>query len=75
MDKVFHHNKHHSEHVADGSAQQQASTGSGSTTTSTQTQAAGGEHPHKEGEYQKFKDYIKEDEKLEREGHEYGDLM
>jgi hypothetical protein len=31
--------------------------------------------PQKEGEMDKFKDYIKKDEQMEQEGRTYGDLM
>lgn len=33
------------------------------------------DQPKKEGEMDKFKDYIKKDEEMEAEGRTYGDLM
>lgn len=40
-----------------------------------QQQNSSTEQPKKESEYDKFKDYMAEDKKLEQEGDEYGGLM
>ncbi|KAF8860232.1 hypothetical protein BDZ45DRAFT_741595 [Acephala macrosclerotiorum] len=62
VDKLFHHHKKEGEQ---SSGQQLP-----------QSQGQGGQQaPPKEGEYQKFKEYMKEDEELQKEGQEYGGLM
>jgi uncharacterized membrane-anchored protein YjiN (DUF445 family) len=61
FDKIFHHHKHEEGQQA---TRQQAG------------QAGQAQQPvQKESKIDKFKDYIKEDKELEREGKEYGGLM
>ena len=64
MERIFDH--HHKE----GKDQSQSS-GQGQ-----QQDQQGQQKPqHKEGEMDKFRDYIKEDEEMEQEGGTYGGLM
>jgi flagellar motor switch protein FliG len=59
LEEVFHHDRKN-----EGKTQQEG-----------QQQAKGKEPQKKEGAVDEFEDYIKEDEKLEKEGDEYGGLM
>ncbi|CZR63090.1 uncharacterized protein PAC_12987 [Phialocephala subalpina] len=69
VDKLFHHHKEGEQ------AGQQVPRGQGQDQGQYQGQDQGQQAPPKEGEYQKFKEYMKEDEELQKEGKEYGGLM
>lgn len=70
VERLFDHH-HHGHHGQDGKSGEQSQSGGQS-----QQQQGGSQQPeHKESEMNKFRDYIKEDEKIEQEGGTYGGLM
>ena len=67
MERIFDHHRHHDGENKDN---QDQSGGQG-----RQGQQGQQKPKHKESEMDKFRDYIKEDEKIEEEGGTYGNLM
>ncbi|GKZ84666.1 hypothetical protein AnigIFM56816_010221 [Aspergillus niger] len=77
FDKMFHHHKHQDSH-----SQQSASQGKNDNAQYPSQQSNLHEeesqpshHGEEEGVVNRFEDYIKEDEELEKEGQTYGGLM
>ena len=64
MERIFDHHRHHHGENKDNQDQ-----------SGGQGQQGQQKPKHKESEMDKFRDYIKEDEKIEQEGGTYGGLM